>query len=55
MAEGQVETITRRPDYIELREKALLDAIFGDYNKETEGFSGGLIQDPDMFKIPESL
>ena len=43
-------TITRRPEYLELREKALLDAIFGEYDPST-GFSGGLIQDPDMFKI----
>ena len=50
MAEGQVETVQRRPEYIELREKALLDAIFGQYDDQT-GFSGGLIQDPDMFKI----
>tara|TARA_R100001509_G_scaffold27323_2_gene14292 strand:+ start:59 stop:985 length:927 start_codon:yes stop_codon:yes gene_type:complete len=50
MAEGQVETVQRRPEYIELREKALLDAIFGQYDDKT-GFSGGLIQNPDMFKI----
>lgn len=43
-------TIQRRPEYIELREKALLDAIFGDYDSST-GFSGGLIQDPQMFQI----
>ena len=50
MAEGQVETVQRRPEYIELREKALLDAIFGQYDPN-KGFTGGLIQDPDMFKI----
>ena len=43
-------TINRRPEYLELREKALLDAIFGEYDPAT-GFSGGLIQDPNMFKI----
>ena len=43
-------TVNRRPEYLELREKALLDAIFGEYDPNT-GFSGGLIQDPDMFKI----
>tara|TARA_R100001460_G_scaffold9275_1_gene22534 strand:- start:141 stop:1115 length:975 start_codon:yes stop_codon:yes gene_type:complete len=43
-------TVNRRPEYLELREKALLDAIFGEYNK-SKGFTGGLIQDPDMFKI----
>ena len=48
-----VTTITRRPDYLELREKALLDAIFGDYDPNTKTFSGGLIQDPEYFKIPE--
>ena len=48
-----VTTITRRPDYLELREKALLDAIFGTYDDTTKEFSGGLIQDPDYFKIPE--
>jgi len=43
-------TVNRRPEYLELREKALLDAIFGEYSK-SKGFTGGLIQDPDMFKI----
>ena len=43
-------TINRRPEYLELREKALLDAIFGEYDPAT-GFTGGLIQDPNMFKI----
>ena len=49
MADPYVQ-INRRPEYLELREKALLDAIFGEYDPNT-GFSGGLIQDPDMFKI----
>ena len=48
-----VTTIQRRPDYLELREKALLDAIFGTYDDTTKEFSGGLIQDPEYFKIPE--
>ena len=43
-------TVNRRPEYLELREKALLDAIFGEYDEAT-GFSGGLMQDPNMFKI----
>ena len=49
MSEPMV-TINRRPEYLELREKALLDAIFGEYDPAT-GFTGGLIQDPNMFKI----
>ena len=48
-----VTTIQRRPEYLELREKALLDAIFGNYDPNTQEFSGGLINDPDYFKIPE--
>jgi len=48
-----VTTINRRPPYIELREQALLDAIFGEYDDTTKEFTGGLIQDPDYFKIPE--
>jgi len=46
-------TINRRPEYLELREKALLDAIFGSYDDTTKEFSGGLIQDPQYFKIPQ--
>ena len=48
-----VTTIQRRPDYLELREKALLDAIFGDYDTKTKEFSDGLIQREDLFTIPE--
>lgn len=48
-----VTTIQRRPEYLELREKALLDAIFGEYNPETQQFTGGLINDPKYFTIPE--
>ena len=48
-----VVTTQRRPEYIELREKALLDAIFGDY--AGGGFSGGLIQDPELFRIAPYL
>jgi len=48
------ETIQRRPEYIEQREQALLDKIFG---TESGGvFTGGLIDAeayPDLFKIPE--
>jgi hypothetical protein len=50
MADQSVTTVQRRPEYIELREKALLDAIFGNYDAGS-GFSGGLIQDPELFKI----
>jgi hypothetical protein len=50
MADQSVTTIQRRPEYIELREKALLDAIFGNYDAST-GFTGGLIQDPELFRI----
>jgi hypothetical protein len=48
-----VTTITRRPEYLELREKALLDAIFGTYDPKTKEFTDGLIQDPEYFQIPE--
>lgn len=50
MADQSVTTVQRRPEYIELREKALLDAIFGEYDA-SKGFTGGLIQDPNLFKI----
>ncbi len=43
------ETIQRRPEYVEAREKALLDAIFGSQGES--GFSGGLLQSEDLFKI----
>ena len=46
-----VTTITRRPEYLELREKALLDAIFGTYDPKTKEFSDGLIQRKDLFNI----
>ncbi len=36
-----VESINRRPEYIEEREKALLDQIFGKYNEETGQYEGG--------------
>lgn len=32
-------TVNRRPEYLELREKALLDAIFGEYDEAT-GLAG---------------
>ena len=48
------ETIQRRPEYIEQREQALLDKIFG---TESGGvFTGGLVdaaEYPDLFKIPQ--
>ena len=50
------ETIQRRPEYIEQREQALLDKIFGRYDEESESYSGGLLDAeayPDLFKIPE--
>ena len=40
---GYSESVQRRPEYIEAREKALLDAIMG--QQGPDGFSGGLIQD----------
>lgn len=52
MVDYATETTQRKPEYIELREKALLDAIFGEYDPST-GFTGGMIQDPSMFLIPE--
>jgi len=48
------ETIQRRPEYIEQREQALLDKIFG---TSSDGvYTGGLVDAeayPDLFKIPE--
>ena len=48
-----VESINRRPEYIEEREKALLDQIFGKYNEETGQYEGGTIQQENLFNIPE--
>ena len=48
------ETIQRRPEYIEQREQALLDKIFGTSSGGV--YTGGLIDAeayPDLFKIPE--
>ena len=42
---GYSETVQRRPEYIETREKALLDAIMG--TQGADGFTGGLIQETD--------
>ena len=42
---GYSETVQRRPEYIEAREKALLDAIMG--TQGSDGFTGGLIQETD--------
>lgn len=42
---GYSETVQRRPEYIEAREKALLDAIMG--TQGPEGFTGGLLQETD--------
>ena len=42
---GYSESVQRRPEYIEAREKALLDAIMG--QQGPDGFSGGLIQETD--------
>lgn len=47
MSDGTVVRIDRRPEYIEAREKSLLDAIFGApiYDgEELTGFEGGLLQ-----------
>ena len=48
------ETIQRRPKYIEEREQALLDKIFGTSSGGV--YTGGLVDAeayPDLFKIPE--
>jgi len=48
------ETIQRRPQYIEEREQALLDPVFGEFKDGS--YSGGLLDAdayPDLFKIPE--
>ena len=48
------ETIQRRPQYIEEREQALLDKIFGTSSGGV--YTGGLVDAdayPDLFKIPE--
>lgn len=48
------ETIQRRPEYIEQREQALLDKIFGTQSGGV--FTGGLVDAeayPDLFRIPE--
>ena len=42
---GYSESVQRRPEYIEAREKALLDAIMG--QQGPDGFTGGLIQQTD--------
>jgi len=42
---GYSETVQRRPEYIEAREKALLDAIMG--TQGADGFTGGLLQETD--------
>ena len=49
MASQTIENVQRRPEYIETREKALLDAIFG--TQGPEGFTGGLLQREDLFGI----
>jgi len=48
-----IEQIQRRPEYIEQREKALLDQVFGQYNPDTGRWEGGMLQQPGMFEIPE--
>lgn len=48
-----IEQIQRRPEYIEQREKALLDQVFGQYNAETGRWEGGMLQQPGLFDIPE--
>ena len=42
---GYSESVQRRPEYIEAREKAILDAIMG--QQGPDGFTGGLIQQTD--------
>tara|TARA_R110002153_G_scaffold162789_1_gene315323 strand:- start:45 stop:1178 length:1134 start_codon:yes stop_codon:yes gene_type:complete len=50
---GYSETVQRRPEYIETREKALLDGIMG--SQGPDGFTGGLLQNPDLFNIAPYL
>tara|TARA_R100001509_G_scaffold20031_3_gene10380 strand:+ start:2300 stop:3475 length:1176 start_codon:yes stop_codon:yes gene_type:complete len=56
MAEDSLTQTTRKAPYLEAREKALLDQLFGTFNEDTGDFSGGLFDPkeyPDLFKIPE--
>ena len=51
-----VERIERQAPYLEERNKALLDQLFGTFNAETGNFSGGLLDPqafPELFAIPE--
>jgi hypothetical protein len=51
-----VERIERQAPYLEARNKALLDQLFGEFDEETGNFSGGILDPesfPDLFKIPE--
>lgn len=48
-----IEQIQRRPEYIEQREKALLDQVFGKYDAKTGKWSGGTLQQGNLFNIPE--
>lgn len=47
-----IQQIQRRPEYLELFEKGILDALLGQYT-EDEGWSGGIVWDPQYFQIPQ--
>ena len=50
------ETIARRAPYIEAREKALFDELFGSFDEGSGTFSGGLLDAelyPELFTIPQ--
>lgn len=65
MADDTLVTTQRKPEYIEAREKALFDQLFGSFDAATGTFSGGLLDpnyvDPetgekpyaDLFTIPD--
>jgi len=65
MADDTLVTTQRKPEYIEAREKALFDQLFGSFDEATGTFSGGLLDpnyvDPvtgekpyaDLFTIPD--
>ena len=59
MTTETIETVQRRPQYVEEREQLVLDKIFGTPTTGDDGtvtYTGGLIdasEYPDLFKIPE--
>ena len=51
-----VERIERQAPYLEARNKALIDQLFGTFDEETGNFSGGILDAeayPDLFKIAQ--